>query len=613
MSAIVPNIEDINSWLDGSDTGVVRSDYRPAIAEYATLRSTGTGIGTRVELVMHPHEPLPTRFSIKAFLSRTDFEYFNPDTGRRNTYSFSSINTQAISAGRKALPMGAVAVFAANKRGNQGAIGLAEKLIDQLSFDLPLPRPIDYAQADKIEPIVQYLRLEFGADWLGTRMVSAGAILHHGDIPQEAREVLEGLLRDGGVRFVICTNTLAEGVNLPIRTLILYSVQRSQGKGPAEPLLTREIKNLVGRAGRAGATTKGLVVCANPEHWPQIERVARQDAGEPVKGALFLLIERLRQALVRQPVTVTNKNLERRAALYTLIDGIDATLIDLAAEELGVDVLVAEATRIAGETLAARQADDASKTLLNLVFELRARRVAEVGRAGRLGWLRETGARLRMIDSVEMGLLPKPVKWDAVEDPLDPDAVNVIMEWAWTQPDVQEGVRKSHLQNDETDTSEYKTPLFNGVWAWLRGQRFPAIATASGQDIDTVLGVHGQVVSYVLQVTVEQGIALLAKLLEGDNQTLAAAIVVFPEHLRYGVPTAQGRILAADGLRHRSAAVELGNALRGRGEDKEVLKSAALKVLLGNESVWRNRLGDLVYANTLWDLGVPNANAEETE
>src|SRR5690606_37749482 len=61
VSAIVPNIEEINAWLGGTANGVVRSDYRPAIAEYAVLRMKGKGASTSVALDMHPHEPRPTR------------------------------------------------------------------------------------------------------------------------------------------------------------------------------------------------------------------------------------------------------------------------------------------------------------------------------------------------------------------------------------------------------------------------------------------------------------------------------------------------------------------------------------------------------------------------
>lgn len=613
VSAIVPNIEEINAWLGGSDEGVVRSDYRPAIAEYAVLRHTGTGVAMAVDLVMHPHESEPIRFTLNRFLTAADFEYPSPTRRRpknRRTYDFASFSCRAIAAGRKALPMGAVAVFAANKRGDQGAIGLAEKLIDQLAHPLVLPRPIDYAQADKIRPVVQYLSLEYGPGWLGTQMVAAGAILHHGDIPQEAREVVERLLRDGGARFVICTSTLAEGVNLPIRTLVLYSVQRRTGKGPAEPLLTRDIKNLVGRAGRAGATTKGLVICANPDHWRQVERVARQDVGEPVHGALYALIERVKQLVARQSVTLTNENMEATHALHTLVDGIDATLIDLAADELGEDALVAEARRIAGETFAAQGADEELKAVLDNVFELRARRVARVG-SGRLGWIRETGARLRMLDSVEKSLVLKPVLWETVADPLDPTLVNAVLEWAWEQVDVQEGLREVHRKEPSADLTPLQAPLFESVRKWLRGERFEAIARTTNQELDVVLAVHGRVVAYVLQVAVEQGVALLAKVLEGQARELAPAVVAFPEHLRFGVPTTQARILSADGLRHRCAAVELGNALRSQGEEKERLRAAALNGLREHEKAWRDHLGDLVYDNTLIDFGTPTADTEE--
>lgn len=602
VSAIVPNIEEINAWLGGSANGVVRSEYRPAIAEYALLRAQGTGARTKVALDMHPHEPVPTRFVIDAFLSRADFEYLNPETGRKNTYGFASMKTQAIASARKALSMGAAAVFAANKRGDQGAVGLAEELVEQLQYALALPTPIAFAKQDKLNPVVQFLELEYGAAWLGTRVVAAGAVLHHGDIPQETREVLESLLRQSDIQFVICTTTLAEGVNLPIRTLVLYSVQRRQKTGRAENLLARDIKNLVGRAGRAGATTKGLVVCANTNQWPLVEAVARQTTGEPVHGALRSLVDRLKQALVGRASPLTNSDLEDTPALHTLIDGIDATLIDLAAEEIGEEALITEAVRLADQTFASQQADAASKQLLQRVFELRARRVVGIRSAGRLDWIRETGARPRMLDSVESGLLGRRPNWDDVTDPLDPNLVRTMLEWAWGQADLQEALREAHRLEDSADTSGLKQALFDTVSAWLSGSRFKDIAPVSKLDLDELLGLHGRVVSFVLQTLVEQGVALLAKLLEGDGRLLAPAVTAFPEHLRFGVPTVAARVLASGGVRHRSAAVELGNALRNHVDDRRALLSAARRALQGHAVAWEERLGTLVYTNSISDL-----------
>jgi ATP-dependent DNA helicase len=53
VSAIVPNIEEINAWLGGTPDTVVRSDYRPALAEFARLDATGSGVNATITLRFH--------------------------------------------------------------------------------------------------------------------------------------------------------------------------------------------------------------------------------------------------------------------------------------------------------------------------------------------------------------------------------------------------------------------------------------------------------------------------------------------------------------------------------------------------------------------------------
>ena len=390
VSAIVPNIEEINAWLGGGADTVVRSDYRPALAEYAVLRGSGSGAALTVSLEMHPHEVPPTRFSVDAFLTRGDFQWINQDTGRRNTYPFTSMKTQAIASARKALAMGAVAVFAANKRGSQGAVGLAEELISQLSHALPMPVPADFVSATKVDAAVKYLEAEYGATWVGTRALASGAVLHHGDIPQETREVIEALLRHGDVRLAICTNTLAEGVDLPIRTLILYSVQRRHKGGLLETSGPRYQE--FGWSCRAsGSYHQGPCYLRERTAVASCRTGGPPDPGEPVHGALQSLVGRLREGLALQNITLTNAILDSTPELHTLRNGVDAALIDLTAEEIGEDALVAQAVLLADQTFASIQSDSVSKKLLHNVFELRARRVVGIRTAGRLGWIRETG------------------------------------------------------------------------------------------------------------------------------------------------------------------------------------------------------------------------------
>jgi hypothetical protein len=60
------------------------------------------------------------------------------------------------------------------------------------------------------------------------------------------------------INFVVCTSTLAQGVNLPIRYLIVTGVYQG-----GERILVRDFHNLIGRAGRAGMHTEGSIIFAD--------------------------------------------------------------------------------------------------------------------------------------------------------------------------------------------------------------------------------------------------------------------------------------------------------------------------------------------------------------
>lgn len=603
VSAIVPNIEEINAWLGGNDNTVIRSTYRPATAEFAVLRPIGKGVETSVRLEMHPHEAAERRFTIEDFLNRDSFHFINPATGRARTYGFQSIKTQALATARKLMPMGMTAVFAANKRGNQGAVGLAEELVTQLAVSLPLPSPLAFARLDNLQRCVAYLAGEYGEGWIGTQVVRKGAVLHHGDIPQETREVLEGLIRDGDVRLVICTSTLAEGVNLPIRSLVLYSVQRRNMTGRPEAMLARDIKNLVGRAGRAGANTKGLVICANPEQWHLVEPVATQGAGERVGGSLRSLIERLSAVLIQNGIALSNELLERNAIIHPVIDGIDSTLIDLISEEVGEEVFAAHARQLADQTFAARQMAPVQVELLRNVFEMRARRLIALRPTGQLTWIRDTGAKVRLLESVEQQLLPSRDRWQDPVDPLDDDLRRVILEWAWTHPELRSEVVTSF--RPEGDNPELvKDAFFEMVHGWMAGSSFVELAERLGLDMNDLLAIHTRVITFTLQTLVEQGISLLARRLRADGIEIATGVANFTEQLRFGAPNAAARSLASAGVRHRKAYVALGGAIirQEPALDASMIKSRALEGLRQHEAAWLPHLGALVYANTLKDL-----------
>jgi helicase len=604
ISAIVPNVEEINTWLGGEDQTVIRSTYRPALAEFAALQTEGRGVGRVINLKMHPQESADRQFIIDGFLGRSDFLYINPESGRQKTYDFNSIKTQAIAAARKVLPMGSTAIFAANKRGSQGAIGIAQSLVVQLQIDLPMPRPNDFSRQDKLIQSIAYLQTEYGSDWIGTQSVQHGFVLHHGDIPQESREVLEGLIRDQDVKLVICTNTLAEGVNLPIRTLVLYSVQRRYGNGQVQNMLTRDIKNLVGRAGRAGANTKGLLICANPDQWELVQPVAMQSPGEPVTGSLYSLIELMTGFISRNNIALDNQFLENNTIIHPLVDGIDSTLMELLSDEVNEDEFIESAKQLAAQTFAAAQLTNIPSDNLRKIFSLRAQRIVALQSSGRAAWARETGAKIRLIDSVEQTLLSMRDNWSEDIEQIVDDIRTSVFQWAWTHRELRETVKDCFRLGENDDVENYRERFFAIAQLWMSGMRFRDIAETLTLQMDDLLGIYTTGISFSLQTLVEQGISLLAKRLEIEEIEISEGVRLFPENLRFGVPNNASRILAATGVRHRSACVALGTALENNnlaGNDNETRLAAAQSLRTYAEQ-WRSTLGELVYQNTLSDL-----------
>lgn len=479
-------------------------------------------------------------------------------------------------------------------------MGLARELLKQLEAGLPLPVPLNHVKdSAKLNKAIAYLSAEYGATWLGTLTLEAGAAIHHGDLPQETREVLEELLAERVVPLVMCTSTLAEGVNLPIRTMVLYSVRRSTDGGAPTPMLARDIKNLVGRAGRAGASTRGLVICANAADWDAVKAVADGQPGEAVTGALLGLVRQLRAALDNRRLPLSNELLDRAPALASLTDAVDASLIELIRDELGADEFIDVAQQFASRTYAAARGNEVERAMLVEVFKQRAQNLVAVRSSGRLVWVRESAAKPRLVDSVVDDLLPRVSDWTEFESPLNERLVRAFVAWSLEQPGYRQeatvAFRGATVENVE-DT------LVDIVLAWMAGHSFNQIAAAIAIEMDVLLRVHAKVVLFDTLTLVEQAVAILRQRTEEMGESLSSAVINFPDFLRFGVSTEPARELLSRGVRHRRAAVQLGNEIVSDARSILMPSLSAARSLLEDENEWRARLGDLIYDQTVTDI-----------
>ena len=98
-------------------------------------------------------------------------------------------------------------------------------------------------------------------------LVERGVAFHYGNMPSLLRSEIERLFKAGKIRFLVCTSTLIEGVNLSCRMIVL----RGPRKGSGKHMLAHDFWNLAGRAGRWGDEFQGKIVCIDPhdeDAWP---------------------------------------------------------------------------------------------------------------------------------------------------------------------------------------------------------------------------------------------------------------------------------------------------------------------------------------------------------
>lgn len=193
--------------------------------------------------------------------------------------------------------------------------------------------------------------------------------------------------------------------------------------------------------------------------------------------------------------------------------------------------------------------------------------------------------------------------WQAPIDPLNDALRIVLLEWAWSHPELQQAVIEGFRPPND-DATSVKGTFFDIVRRWMHGERFIVIAQERQLEMDDLLAIHTRAVTYTLQTLIEQGISLLARQLQADQLELAAGVSSFTEQLRFGAPNYVARWLAAAGVRHRLAYVTIGKAITAQQSivDSSLIKEHALQSLREHATAWRAALGELIYANTLKDL-----------
>ncbi len=139
---------------------------------------------------------------------------------------------------------GQALVFASTRK---NAASLARKIADQTSKELSkLAKKTLEREAEKVRTADEKTQVsESLAD-----LVKCGAAFHHAGLAGAHRRLIEGLFREGRIKVLTATPTLAFGMNLPARVVVVQDYRRYEAGYGYYPISVLEYKQMAGRAGR---------------------------------------------------------------------------------------------------------------------------------------------------------------------------------------------------------------------------------------------------------------------------------------------------------------------------------------------------------------------------
>ncbi|MDI9851275.1 DEAD/DEAH box helicase [Legionella pneumophila] len=253
ISAVISNAKAVGEWLNGE----------PNVVEGTTLTPTFKSVGFaswldqlgRIEYV-DSRNAEQNEFFVPRVIERFNLGKKKQERADRFFPEKSDGQAIALYLGLKLVSNGSIAIFCGRK---STAATVCEKVMDIIERGAPFELPLKFSNSREVERLT-YLHIEnLGAIASASKSAEHGIFSHHGNTPHGIRLAVEYAMRNDLVRFVVCTSTLAQGVNLPIRYLIVTSLYQGLGR-----IKIRDFHNLIGRAGRAGMYTEGGILFADP-------------------------------------------------------------------------------------------------------------------------------------------------------------------------------------------------------------------------------------------------------------------------------------------------------------------------------------------------------------
>lgn len=451
-------------------------------------------------------------------------------------------------------------------------------------------------------------------------VLQTGVAYHHAALPVDLQIEIENAVRSREIDVVCATTTLAEGVNLPVRTVLVADRGYFDGREFVTLIDDAALMNAAGRAGRAGRETEGWVVVASEPYGPNARSaLAGLEESRDVRSRLCqdAALQALDsyEALVADTAGVLLDNvpeevdaflgycwylaeaaiaLDPSSRLDAIISGLHSTL---AWQQLPTEII--ERWEALAEKLAA-------------TFEVtdpeRRRRWAQTGTRLSANLVLE-----RVATSARPGAVALP--WEQTVDPLsvlavllDGDGLAMLLSLLPERDRRFKRRRYGRTELIAVDTRALVLDWVAGVDLALLADRY--LSEVRGEDADAFK--FEQLSSFLAKVCEHHLPWTIAIVIDWIHQETGVELCpALPAHLHYGASTQAAIALMLGGVRSRRLSVAIGDHAVAEGVPDENVRAWLSQMGLGQ---WRTdfdaapaELADLLQfvRNPAADIGQP--------
>ena len=256
LSATVGNCDILAKWLDAT---LIQSDWRPVDLEYATL---------------HDRHLEPRKIQSSSMDSTV--QALSPPRHLEGPLSHPAwiVVQDSIEQG------GQVLVFVGTRRSAQSE---AKKLSERVRKRFTKEQPERLIKLEKIADSLEG-RTQTSMGEILANCIRGGVAFHHAGLTHRQRQTIESAFKEGTILALCATPTLAAGVNLPARRVLVRDIKRWDD-GMSRPLPVMEVHQMLGRAGRPRYDPVGeaWVLCKGTDGWQVADEVSQRYFFGPIE------------------------------------------------------------------------------------------------------------------------------------------------------------------------------------------------------------------------------------------------------------------------------------------------------------------------------------------